>query len=898
MAEWRQALADVANGFHISQVSTAAELPQDDPFPSDIVITSHDLGDASWRSVLEHVRARESRAPIIVVGPGISELAAVGVITEGAAECLCGGGGSLVRLPIAVARAAEQLKREREQFRTEERLRESVDTLQAVINASPVAIIGMDPNGVLELWNAGAEKMFGWRSEEVLGKPIPTIPPDRQQEFHQLLDSQLHGSGQTGYETVRVSKDGRLLPVSLWTAPLRDAEGRIKGKLSVIVDITERENLMSRAQAARAEAVASERFRNLLEIAPDPILEVDGEGKIVLSNNEAEKLFGWTRDELIGRPVEDLIPERYRGTHFRNRDHYAAHPVRRPMGTGLDLYAVRKDGSEFAVDINLSPVSGPAKGHVMCIIRDVSERRATEDQIRTLNQNLERRTTELAAANRELELRNREVERANRLKSEFLASMSHELRTPLHAIIGFSELLAEQSAGQLNDKQRRFTTHILQGAQHLLELINDILDLSKIEAGRLELRSEEFRMNTAVAEVLSNIRPLGTAKQITVQNLVPDEITLYADRVRFKEILFNLLSNAIKFTPPSGTVSIAAKPLKGFAEVVVGDTGIGIPKEEQEAIFTTFHQVGSTTKGVREGTGLGLAITKRLVEHHGGRIWVDSEPGQGSRFFFTLPLKTTVDRNQAADADAPLVLIVEDDASSQELVVSYLESEGYNVATAGNGDDALKLARDLQPDVITLDMLLPGKSGWETLHKLRSTPATASIPVIITSVLDEKKMGFALGASDYLVKPVAKEALLQSIRKHVHSMSSGRILIVDDDPQALNLLSEMLMNAQYTPVRASSGAQALDALAKSRMDVVLLDLLMPEMNGFEVLARIREMPDRGDTPVIVVTAAELTADEQRLLQEQTDGLLRKDSGTWKTSLLDHLRRIARTPQAL
>jgi CheY-like chemotaxis protein len=345
-------------------------------------------------------------------------------------------------------------------------------------------------------------------------------------------------------------------------------------------------------------------------------------------------------------------------------------------------------------------------------------------------------------------------------------------------------------------------------------------------------------------------------------------------------------------------VTITAKKLKGQAEIAVCDTGIGIPHEEHEAIFSTFHQVGSTTKGVREGTGLGLAITRRLVEHHGGRIWVQSDPGKGSTFHFTLPLKAVSERSGQPDATAPLVLVVEDDPSSQELVVSYLESEGFSVATAANGEEALKLARELSPDVITLDMLLPGKSGWETLHKLRSTPITASIPVIITSVLDEKKMGFALGASDYLVKPVAKEALLQSIRKHVHPSTGGRILVIDDEPRALQVICEMLSASDYTPVRAASGKEALDLLGKSKVDAIILDLLMPEMNGFEVLSRIREMPGRSDTPVIVVTAAELTDQEQRILQEQTDGLLKKGSGTWKTALLDHLRRVSRTPQAL
>ena len=513
-----------------------------------------------------------------------------------------------------------------------------------------------------------------------------------------------------------------------------------------------------------ADAQAADRFRNLLEIAPDPILEVDAAGRIVLANNQAEKLFGWTRAELAGQPIEMLLPQRFRIKHIAHRADYSANPKTRPMGTELDLFALRKDGTECAIDINLSPVS-LADGRVMCIIRDVSERKHTEEQIRTLNQNLERRTEELAAANHQLELRNLEVERANVLKSEFLASVSHELRTPLHAIIGFSELLAEESAGSLNSKQKRFTTHIHQGAQHLLELINDILDLSKIEAGQMELRQESFALDAAIAEVLSSIRPLANNKGIALSDEIQPKLSIFADRIRFKEILFNLFSNAVKFTKEGGRIAVRSATLPDYIRISVADTGIGIAKEVHESIFQTFRQVASTTKGVREGTGLGLAITKRLVEQHGGQIWLESELGAGSEFFFTIPRTNSFSGEEQHSLEPAVVLVVEGDESSRELVVSYLEAEGVKPLTAGSGDEGLRVARDSKPDVILLDLLMPGKNGWETLYKLRSNPATSGIPVIITSVIDEKKMAFALGATEYLVKPVAKETLLDAVRR-------------------------------------------------------------------------------------------------------------------------------------
>ncbi|HEY6970579.1 MAG TPA: PAS domain-containing sensor histidine kinase [Candidatus Angelobacter sp.] len=385
------------------------------------------------------------------------------------------------------------------------------------------------------------------------------------------------------------------------------------------------------------------RFRKLLEAAPDAILEVDNEGRIVLINESADRMFGYTREELLGLNVDQLVPAAMRKGHNRYRESYTDHPKTRPMGSGLELNAQRKDGSLFPVEISLSPNWTQEGLRVIAIVRDISERKQAENRIRAIQ---EQHTAELAAKNAQLEARNREVEKANRLKSEFLASMSHELRTPLHTVIGFSELLAEESEGALNEKQKRFLSHILQDSRHLLELINEILDLSKIEAGRLELQREEFDFAACAEEVLAAIRNQSEAKNIRLENKNNFHGLLHADRVRTKEILYNLLSNAIKFTPEGGFVCLEAIPQNGYLEISVSDTGIGIPAEEHDAIFEKFYQVGDTTRGVREGTGLGLAITRKLVELHGGRIWLQSQKGQGTRFSVTLPLaKNTAQPN-------------------------------------------------------------------------------------------------------------------------------------------------------------------------------------------------------------------------------------------------------------
>jgi signal transduction histidine kinase/DNA-binding response OmpR family regulator len=538
------------------------------------------------------------------------------------------------------------------------------------------------------------------------------------------------------------------------------------------------------------------------------------------------------------------------------------------------------------------------------MLGQIEEReRALRNAHNELEQRVQERTAQLAAANKELELQNREVQRATQLKSQFLASMSHELRTPLNAIIGFSDLLAEKTAGNLNDKQGRFVGHVRDGARHLLQLINDILDLSKIESGLLELRCESFNVSEAMPEVLSVIRPLAMAKNIRIEQS-GESLSVYADRVRFKQILYNLFSNALKFTPEGGGVRVESAIDGNLVKISVRDTGVGIRPEDQQLIFEEFRQAGESTRGVKEGTGLGLAITKRLVERQGGTIRVTSALGKGSCFSFTLPEGRTTPQMQTAvlslsgkSADTqsrggkPLILVVDDESPARELLASYLETEGYAIAAAGTGVEAIEKARQLRPSVITLDILMPGGSGFETLFKLKNTPEVAHIPVIVVSVVDQKQMGFTLGAAEYLVKPVQKPALLEAVRKHVQpgAGTSNNILVVDDDRETLDLVSNILCSSGYTPHLAPSGKEAFRLLSEIHVDAILLDLVMPEMDGFEVLSRIKEDPALGAIPVFVVTAKDLTHEEMKLLQRETCALFRKDGG-WKVELLAEVRK--------
>ena len=512
----------------------------------------------------------------------------------------------------------------------------------ALVKTCPLAVFGVGVRGEVLFWNPGAERIFGWSEEEVLGKPLPTIPAGAEQEFQVILELQLHGIAQQAKDVVRRRKDGTLIFLHLWTAPLQETNGHIRGKLAILSDKSEaaraeqeRSRLVTSEKQALSQSRSMERFRELLEAAPDAIIEVDAGGRIILVNGATEQMFGYTRDELAGQSVDQLVPQESRMRHALHRQGYSECPMRRPMGSGLRLQGQRKDGTRFPVEISLSPVKSPDGRTTSAVIRDVTEREKAETGFREMQSRL---TAELSAANRQLELRTDEAERANRLKSEFLASISHELRTPLHTIIGFSQLLAEELEGPLNEKQKRFVEHVHRDSFHLLELINEVLDISKIEAGRLDLHREVFNAVEAVREVLATIAPGAEAKQISLQMSDDAPLHLYADRLRVKQILLNLLSNAVKFTPEHGVISVECCQEDGAAAFAITDSGLGIRQEDQEVIFDKFHQVGPTTKGVREGTGLGLAITKHLVEEHGGSVQVESQLGCGSRFSFTLPL--------------------------------------------------------------------------------------------------------------------------------------------------------------------------------------------------------------------------------------------------------------------
>ena len=628
------------------------------------------------------------------------------------------------------------------------------------------------------------------------------------------------------------------------------------------------------------------RFRDLLEAAPDAIIEVERDGTIVLLNAATERIFGYKREELLGQYIEVLVPESLRHRHHEHRDHYAEHPVTRPMGIGLELFAQRKDGSQFPVEISLSPIRSSEGSRVIAIVRDITSRKQAEARINAMHQEF---TAELSAKNQQLEIRNREIERANRLKSEFLASMSHELRTPLHTIIGFADLLAEELKGALNPDQKRFVGHVQRDSRHLLELINDVLDLSKIESGHLELYLKQFKAAEAIAETMASLRPLAENKQIRINEIADPVLTITADRLRFKEILSNLVSNAIKFTPEKGQITIECVERSDGILFAVSDTGIGIDPSEQRAIFDKFYQVGSTTRGIREGTGLGLAITKSLVQLHGGIISVESTPGAGSRFQFTLPQvgsETAV--KQSADGRiswSELILLVGMAQDHQQLA-DFLEQKGYKVAVAQSAQEAVQMSRSLKPIAVVMDLRGLGAESWRIFQDLRGSDDTAQLAILALTTGQDEKTVSSLGANVALRKPVEPALLLKALEDQVVRLAGepSRILVVDDEGDARELLEETLRSAGFLPVLTSNGKQALETLARSPISAVVVDLLMPGMSGFELIFRIRQSSRFAQLPIIVLTAKEISEEDTQILSRQTNAVFLKGS-PWKEGFL-------------
>jgi signal transduction histidine kinase/CheY-like chemotaxis protein len=536
-----------------------------------------------------------------------------------------------------------------------------------------------------------------------------------------------------------------------------------------------------------------------------------------------------------------------------------------------------------------------------------------------------RDVTEIRRAERELEAAREAAELANRTKSEFLANMSHELRTPLNAIIGYSELMMEdaEDAGQQGLIPDLLKIH---GAgRHLLLLINDVLDLSKIEAGKTELYLETFEVPGLVDDVVGMIQPLveKNANRLEI-SLDPALTTMHADVTKVRQSLFNLLSNACKFTR-EGTIGLTIHGRDEWVEFRVQDSGIGMTPDQVERLFRPFSQADSSTTRKYGGTGLGLVISQRFCQLMGGGITVASEPGQGSTFMIRLPREITSastaaiveaqliaaassqtsspqpvppgegrtsepDEEPPARPSAGTVLVIDDDPRTRELLHRYLSREGYAVELAASGPAGLEAARRLRPDLITLDVLMLEVDGWTVLSQLKGDPDTADLPVVVLSMLEDKQRAFSLGAEDYLTKPIEHGQMTHMLRRFRKNEGETRVLVVDDDPTLREQLSRVLEHEGYQVDLAEEGGAALSHMAEARPDLILLDLLMPGINGFDFLAMLHERQGWGDIPVVVMTARDLSAEERARLSGHIEKVLHK-SGHNLSDLLADIRQI-------
>jgi PAS domain S-box-containing protein len=776
----------------------------------------------------------------------------------------------------------------------------------AIFNSANFSSIATDANGVIQIFNVGAERMLGYAAAEVMNKITPADISDPQEVIAraEALSVELETPITPGfealvfkasrgiediYELTYVRKDGSRFPAIVSVTALRDAQGDIIGYLLIGTDNTARKQVEA-TQALLDQRLRDQQFytRSLIESNIDALMMTDPQGIISDVNQQMMALTGRTRDELIGAPCKNFFTDPVRADAAIQR------VLTENKVSNYELTVRSQNGEETVVSYNAATFHDRDRNlrGVFAAARDVTERKRFEHT---------------------LEDKNIELERANRMKSEFLATMSHELRTPLNAIIGFSEALKDGLMGDTSELQHEYIDDIFTSGQHLLSLINDILDLSKVEAGMMALELEAVDLNSLLSNSLTIVREKAAAQNIVLALEIGDGLGMpQLDMRKTKQIVYNLLSNAVKFSANGGPVTLRARrvprsavgvlagawpvhsfPLAGeeyndFLEICVSDSGIGISQENMAKLFQAFSQIDSSLARKFEGTGLGLAMVRQLAELQGGAVAVASSEGEGSRFAAWLPLCTpaqgalTAQRNAgpaAVAADGPterVALVVEDNEQAAELTRLLLEAEGFTVLRAASAEEALTLAPQQELHLITLDIRLPGIDGWEFLQRIRENATLAQVPVVIVAGVADTNLALAGGAAVVLQKPISRaqlKASLASLGLQPAPEQTSTVLVVDDDPRAVEVIAGYLPTPAYAVVRAYCGAEAITLAQRLRPDLILLDLMMPGISGFEVLEVLQRNTDTARIPVLVVTAKQVTPHERDVLRSNPEHVI-------------------------
>ena len=772
---------------------------------------------------------------------------------------------SVSQLKSVIASLEAEVVQRRE---AEANLADMQEALVITLSSIGAGFLATDREGRIARMSRLAEEITGWSQSEAMGQPYWEVfnVDDRPADYRKRnpVDMMIEQGGtlERVHHLNVVSRQGRKTPLECRASVTYSPDGRERGLAIVFRDMT-------RLYEVQAD---SSRLASIVESSHDAIVGKTLDGRITSWNKGAETIFGYTAQEAIGKSIQMLMPP--------ERAHEEMRIIFRiAMGQHIppfDTVRRRKDGSLVEVSVTISPIRDAQRNVIGAsnISRDITERRQAEV---------------LRLKGEQLEAENRQIQEANRLKSEFLANMSHELRTPLNAIIGFADLLHSGAVPAESPKYLEFLGHIGTSGRHLLQLINDVLDLSKVEAGKVEFYAEPVHLPTLIMEVTDILGASANRQGVSLRTEIdPEVIQLELDPARLKQVLYNYLSNAIKFTPSGGLVTVSAMP-EGphHVRIEVADNGVGIAAEQLHKLFVEFQQLDNVYTKKHQGTGLGLALTRRLVTAQGGTVGVRSQVGQGSVFHLVLP-RTPLSPTEQDDSHR--VLVIHNQGQEQALIHDTLRDAGFLVDTAATGEQAVACARNMHYDAITLALRLSDRTGLDVLSHIRHQSPSSDSPVVAVTIPAEPLGVVGFQITDVLFKPIEASQIRMALNQIGLSSEQGsRVMVVDDDPIALDLMHVTLKTIGLNASCIQDGRQALQELDVHLPDALILDLMMPGFDGFAVLDALRRMPRWRNLPVFIWTSMLLTDEEYALLSRSAHAILSKGGGTLE-AVLNDLRR--------